>query len=96
MYAWRGYDIETPSIYELNTVTLTADPAGETAGTMTLCFDGMAGLPTDETFREELDALRHQSKVLCEPSRLAINKETSIRVLAASGKFCISLGYLLP
>ena len=83
MYAWRGYDIETPSIGEPDAVTLTADTAGETVGTMTLCFDGEKGLPADETFREELDDLRRQSKVLCEPSRLAIDKETPIRVLAA-------------
>ena len=83
MYAWRGYDIEVPKAGEPDCITLTADTGGETVGTMTLCFDGEAGLPADHTFREELDILRGQSKVLCEPSRLAIDKETPVRVLAA-------------
>lgn len=83
MYAWRGYDIEVPKAGEPDCITLTADTAGETVGTMTLCFDGEAGLPADHTFREELDILRRTSKVLCEPSRLAIDKETPVRVLAA-------------
>ena len=83
MYAWRGYDIEGPKTAEPDCVTLTADNSGATVGTMTLCFDGAAGLPADHTFREELDILRSQSKVLCEPSRLAVDKETPVRVLAA-------------
>jgi hypothetical protein len=83
MYAWRGYSLETPTYHEPNLITLTADTAGKTVGTMTLCFDGELGLPADENFHGELDLLRAQSRRLCEPSRLAIDKDTPKRVFAA-------------
>jgi hypothetical protein len=83
MYSWRGYSVETPPSVQPNTITLTADTAGKTVGTMTLCFDGGDGLPADATFKAELDTLRAQSRRLCEPSRLAIDKDTPKRVFAA-------------
>jgi hypothetical protein len=83
MYSWRGYSVEAPPTVQPDTITLTADTAGTTVGTMTLCFDGDAGLPADATFKEELDSLRAQSRRLCEPSRLAIDKDTPKRVFAA-------------
>ena len=84
MYSWRGYSIEPPPDFEPNVITLTADTAGKTVGTMTLCFDSDDGdLPADGTFRVELDALRLQGRRLCEPSRLAIDRDTPKRVFAA-------------
>ena len=83
MYSWRGYSVDTPTPPRPNAITLTADTAGKTVGTMTLCFDGVDGLPADDTFRAELDELRAQSRRLCEPSRLAIDKDTPRRVFAA-------------
>ena len=83
MYSWRGYSVETPPAVQPNQITLTADTAGKTVGTMALCFDSEDGLPADETFKAELDSLRAQSRRLCEPSRLAIDKDTPKRVFAA-------------
>jgi hypothetical protein len=83
MYSWRGYSVEAPPAAQPNAITLTADTAGKTVGTMTLCFDGEDGLPADATFKAELDSLRAQSRRLCEPSRLAIDKDTPKRVFAA-------------
>lgn len=84
MYSWRGYAVEAPPEDEPNLITLTADTGGKTVGTMTLCLDSdEAGLPADETFRQELDMLRAQSRRLCEPSRLAIDRDTPKRVFAA-------------
>jgi hypothetical protein len=50
---------------------------------MSLCFDSKVGLPADENFRDELDELRAQDRRLCEPSRLAIDRQTPKRVFAA-------------
>lgn len=83
MYAWRGYDVDSPTTEKPNLMTLTADTNGSTVGTMTLCFDSDIGLPADETFHEELESLRVQNRLLCEPSRLAIDKDTPKRVFAA-------------
>ena len=83
MYAWRGYAIESQESHLPNLITLTADTNGETVGTMTLCFDSEFGLPADETFHKELEFLRSQSRLLCEPTRLAVDKDTPKRVLAA-------------
>ena len=84
MYSWRGYTITPPPDFEPNVITLTADTAGKTVGTMTLCFDSDDGdLPADETFRVELDRLRAQSRRVCEPSRLAIDRDMPKRVFAA-------------
>ena len=83
MYSWRGYSVDTPPAVQPNAITLTADTSGTTVGTMTLCFDGEEGLPADSTFEAELNTLRAQSRRLCEPSRLAIDKDTPKRVFAA-------------
>lgn len=83
MYAWRGYSVESTTCEAPNLITLTADTGGTTVGTMTLCFDGEMGLPADETFHAELESLRSQNRRLCEPSRLAIDKDTPKRVFAA-------------
>ena len=83
MYAWRGYAVEPSASEEPNAITLTADSNGSTVGTMTLCFDSEIGLPADDTFHNELESLRAGNRRLCEPSRLAIDRDTPKRVFAA-------------
>lgn len=84
MYGWRGYAIEAGLPAAPNKITLYAETAGETVGTMSLCLDSPeAGLPADENFRDKLDVLRSEQRRLCEPSRLAIDKGVSKRVFAA-------------
>lgn len=84
MYGWRGYAIETTGTSGPARITLFAETGGQTVGTMSLCMDQpSAGLPADENFRAELDGLREQGRLLCEPSRLAIDKGVSKRVFAA-------------
>ena len=83
MYAWRGYAVESAKQAEPNIMTLTVDTNGTTVGTMTLCFDSEMGLPADESFHQELESLRSKNRRLCEPSRLAIDKDTPKRVFAA-------------
>jgi hypothetical protein len=84
MYGWRGYDVDPSAQHAMNRITLYAENAGVTAGTMSLCLDDeQLGLPADENFRDKLDELRRQRRRLCEPSRLAIDKGVSMRVFAA-------------
>ena len=84
MYGWRGYTVDPGIAHALNKITLFAETAGDTVGTMTLCLDNEeTGLPADDNFRDKLDVLREQGRRLCEPSRLAIEKGVSKRVFAA-------------
>ena len=84
MYGWRGYDVDADSEHAPNRITLYAETAGTTVGTMSLCLDDPEiGLPADENFRDKLDELREQGQLLCEPSRLAIDKDVTKRVFAS-------------
>jgi hypothetical protein len=84
MYGWRGYDVEADAAHAPNRITLYTETAGVTVGTMSLCLDDPAlGLPADENFRDKLDGLRAAGRRLCEPSRLAIDKDVTKRVFAA-------------
>jgi hypothetical protein len=84
MYGWRGYDVEADSPHAPNRITLYAESAGLTVGTMSLCLDdARLGLPADENFGDMLAPLRAAGRRLCEPSRLAIDKDVSKRVFAA-------------
>ena len=84
MYGWRGYDIDAGSEHAPNRITLYAETAGTTVGTMSLCLDDPEiGLPADENFRDKLDELRTEGRLLCEPSRLAIDKDVTKRVFAS-------------
>ena len=84
MYGWRGYALESGVATGPAKITLFAETGGQTVGTMSLCMDQpITGLPADENFRTELDGLRQQQRLLCEPSRLAIDKGVSKRVFAA-------------
>jgi hypothetical protein len=83
MYGWRGYSVDPAASHALNKITLFAETEGATVGTMTLCLDDDAGLPADENFSDKLEELRDQGRLLCEPSRLAIDKGVTKRVFAA-------------
>jgi len=84
MYGWRGYEVDPDAPHEPNRITLAADSRGETVGTMSLCLDDPAiGLPADENFGDILGALRRQGRHLCEPARLAIDRNVHMRVFAA-------------
>jgi hypothetical protein len=84
MYGWRGYEVDAAAPHQPNRITLAADNQGETVGTMSLCLDDPAiGLPADENFGDILSGLRQQGRRLCEPARLAIDRNVSMRVFAA-------------
>jgi hypothetical protein len=84
MYGWRGYDVDPAAPHEPNRITLAADSQGETVGTMSLCLDDpRIGLPADENFGDILSSLRAAGRKLCEPARLAIDRNVNMRVFAA-------------
>ncbi|WP_342116955.1 N-acyl amino acid synthase FeeM domain-containing protein [Pseudoduganella sp. OTU4001] len=84
MYGWRGYEVDPAAPHLPNRITLAADSQGETVGTMSLCLDDPAiGLPADENFGDILGELRAQGRRLCEPARLAIDRNVNMRVFAA-------------
>lgn len=84
MYGWRGYEVDPNAPHEPNRITLAADSQGDTVGTMSLCLDDPAiGLPADENFGDILSSLRAQGRRLCEPARLAIDRNVNMRVFAA-------------
>lgn len=84
MYGWRGYDVGANGEHAPNRITLYAESAGTTVGTISLCLDDPEiGLPADENFRDKLDELRAEGRLLCEPSRLAIDKDVTKRVFAS-------------
>lgn len=84
MYGWRGYDVDPGLPHPPNRITLSADCNGETVGTMSLCLDDPAiGLPADDNFGDILQGLRAAGRRLCEPARLAIERDVSKRVFAS-------------
>jgi hypothetical protein len=83
MYSWRGYAVDAEGTPAADRITLLAECRGAVVGTMGLCMDGEGGLPADAHFREQLDCLRSQGRMLCEPSRLAIDPGVSKRVFAS-------------
>jgi len=87
-YSWRGYCVDTPVSSEPNRITLIAETAEETVGTMTLCLDGDTPLPADENFGDKLDELRAKGRRLSEPSRLAIDDNVPKRVFASLIHIC--------
>jgi hypothetical protein len=83
VYTKKGYvtplrDGVLVAPYDVRPDTLTVlacDMAGVAAGTVTLVFDSSDGLPSDEIFRDELNALRREGRYLTEITRLAIGEE---------------------
>ncbi len=83
MYSWRGYETGHTLDERPNIITLMASAEGATIGTITLNFDGPAGLPADEVYGDQLDVLRNNGHRLCEPTKLAIDQDIrSKRVIA--------------
>ena len=84
MYGWRGYEVDPNAPHEPNRITLAAESQGEIVGTMSLCLDDPAiGLPADENFGDILSGWRAEGRRLCEPARLAIDRNVNMRVFAA-------------
>lgn len=84
-YAWRGYTgAGLPTDPSVNKFTLAAMENDASIGTITVSFDSPQKLASDDSFSEEVNALRAQGKKLCEFTKLAVDPTTATkRVLAA-------------
>lgn len=84
-YAWRGYTgAGLPTDPSVNKFTLAAMENDQSIGTITVSFDGPQKLASDDSFAEEVNALRAEGRKLCEFTKLAVDPTTATkRVLAA-------------
>jgi N-acyl amino acid synthase FeeM len=103
-YAWRGYMVDTralicpaPGETTKSAITLIAsDATGEAVGTLTLGFDGPAGLLVDAVYGTELEAARDSGRRVCELTRLAVDRRAESKaVLAALFGLAFLLGRVL-
>jgi N-acyl amino acid synthase FeeM len=81
-YAARGY--ATPFVAEKPRVfTFVAYDEGRVVGTVSVGMDSSEGLFADGLYREEIDRLRSAGSIVCEFTRLAVDRNAaSKRVLA--------------
>ena len=84
-YHWRGYGaVSLPVDAASHCLPLTASREGKVIGTLTVNFDSARGLNCDDTFPEEVAALRSSGQGLCEFTKLAVDSGVaSTQVLAA-------------
>ena len=84
-YGWRGYtEVRLPTDRSVQKFTLMAVEEDTTIGTITVSMDGPQRLSVDDTFPEEVQALRAQGRKLCEFTKLAVDPTVGTkRVLAA-------------
>lgn len=86
MYASYGYlSSGLPSDKNhTNSMTLTANEGDITTGTLTIGFDGPAGLLVDDLFKAEIDSLRNAGRKVCEFTKFAMDSTArSERALAS-------------
>ena len=69
MYSWRGYRSHGGDAE--HRIVLVAWAANEALATLTLGRDSPEGLMADSLYREELQNLRRQQRIVCEITRLA-------------------------
>lgn len=84
-YVQRGYGTNHKVPTAPNCVTFTASSEDNIIGTLSLTVDSVAGLALDQTFKEELDAIRKEPGVkICELTKFAVDSsESSLKLLAA-------------
>ncbi|MDT9001436.1 N-acetyltransferase [Paucibacter sp. APW11] len=80
-YRSRGYMVgqSQPSLPGAEPVTLTALKGEEVIGTLSVRFDGDAGLAADAVFADELAAMRESGHKLCECTQFAIDGDEASR-----------------
>ena len=84
-YSWRGYltpGDDVPAGCEGRcAVTLIAETGGATVGTVTIGLDGPHGLLADQSYAEEVSALRAQGRRVCELGRLALAEQADTKTV---------------
>lgn len=80
MYAWRGYRTNQKLRLAPDSITFTATSEEEVIGTLTLTVDSLAGLASDNTFKDELDGFRGGPGArLCELTKFAFDTSAPAR-----------------
>lgn len=82
MYSWRGYTASGPKAAP-NRVTLVASDAQRALATITIGFDCSEGLVVDDLYKQEVDSLRGQGAILCEFTKLAVDRDQQSKELLA-------------
>lgn len=82
-YESRGYLVPSLDIASEADLIFIATEGGAVTGTLTLRVDGPAGLRADESYADELDAVRSQGGRACELGRLAIARGAGLPVIRA-------------
>jgi hypothetical protein len=91
-YSWRGYGAaprRPDASVEQREVTLLAWSADDAVGTMTMGFDDGCGLLVDQTYEDELDAIRAKGRTVCEFTRFAVSAAADSKA-TISGLFDLS------
>ena len=87
-YAWRGYATSAsdafPACEDRCTLTLIAESNSAIVGTMTMGLDGPRGLFADESYSEEVSAVRSQGRRVCELGRLALAEQADTRTVLST------------
>lgn len=84
MYGWRGYGDSHKIEAHPNRITLTATDKGMVIGTITLGIDSEAGILADETFHDEIEAVRKAGGRVCEITKLAFDPGMKSKMALAS------------
>ena len=86
MYAWRGYGIAQgiAANRDQNGITLLATERDSTVGTLSVGFDHASGLMVDELFPDEAEHMRLDGAVLCEFTKLAVDRSSQSKAVLAS------------
>ncbi|HPU54622.1 MAG TPA: long-chain N-acyl amino acid synthase [Burkholderiaceae bacterium] len=82
MYSWRGYAASGPKAAP-NRVTLVASDAERALATISIGFDSPDGLVVDDLYKTEVDALRDEGAVICEFTKLAVDRDQQSKELLA-------------
>lgn len=87
MYSWRGYQTDAAKTLTQspNQITFEASKDEHLFGTLTVGLDSRdAGLQADELYGAELNALRLQSRKICECTKLAVDPSHSTKEALAA------------
>jgi hypothetical protein len=88
MYSWRGYETDPgPKIYwnKPQGIVLVAADTNGTLGTLTLTLDSKQKLMADNTYPDEIQAIREQPNAfVCELGKLAVDQDRGSKWVLAS------------
>ena len=83
-YAWRGYDGAATLDQMPNRMTMNAELFGRIWATLTVNIDSPAGLSVDDTYPDEVAALRRRGARICEFGKFAVEPTVKSKRLLAT------------